>query len=729
VYVVVVVIGLKILVQEAPVYEDLDRQQLAVAGYVDWKEYRISGDKKTAVITLKDAVVLQDDNEKLPREDAEGIEGVLCYMEQDDMPPMGSYVVVRGTFYAFTHATNPGEFDSAEYYRILNQQGRLMQAECTDVSTGYDRFREKLYQVREYLSLLLDACYDEQDASVMKAMLLGEKGTLDKDIKSLYQQNGIIHILAISGLHLSVIGMGLYKLLRKIRCPMIASILLSVSVMYCYGTMTGMGSSMTRAYIMFVLHLCAALAGRTYDIYTALIIAALSILVKQPLYLCHSGFLFSFGAVCGIGLFLPAVKNNFFLDAKTLTGKIERLVLSGAAISISTLPVYLYYYYEFPPYSVLLNLLVIPCMTFVLAGGLLTIALAAIYLPLGTIAALPSHLLLTFYEKSCDLCMNLPGHSYITGCPGGWQVVAFLAILIGLVVWEKGIPKLLFWQCVLCALCLLTVKMPWGLEITMLDVGQGDCIYLSEDNGTHFLIDGGSSSKSSVETYQILPFLKYRGAAYLDAVFITHPDSDHENGIRAWLEAYEESGIQIGMLVLPDVAEGSRNEDYQELEALAVSNNIPVHYISAGESICKGKVMLTCINPEKDWSSEDTNACSIVLRLTYGDFSALFTGDVEGEGEEQVLHRITEENITSVTLLKVAHHGSKYSTSEAFLRAVSPKIALISAGKNNSYGHPHTETLEKLKANRTTTFVTSESGAITLYTDGKKVQAERFAMR
>jgi competence protein ComEC len=260
----------------------------------------------------------------------------------------------------------------------------------------------------------------------------------------------------------------------------------------------------------------------------------------------------------------------------------------------------------------------------------------------------------------------------------------------------------------------------------MLDVGQGDSIYLSEDNGMHVLIDGGSSSKSDVETYQILPFLKYRGAGYLDAVFVTHPDSDHENGIRAWLENYEESGIGIGMLVLPAVEEGSRNEDYQELEALAASNSIPVHHILAGESIQCDKVMLTCMNPEKDWTGEDTNACSIVLRLTYGEFSALFTGDLEGEGEEQVLHRITEENIAPVTLLKVAHHGSKYSTSEEFLRALSPKIALISAGKNNSYGHPHTETLERLSAAGSVILCTKESGAVQVRIKGEKIWVNTY---
>jgi competence protein ComEC len=136
--------------------------------------------------------------------------------------------------------------------------------------------------------------------------------------------------------------------------------------------------------------------------------------------------------------------------------------------------------------------------------------------------------------------------------------------------------------------------------------------------------------------------------------------------------------------------------------------------------------MLTCLNPEKDWTGEDTNACSIVLRLTYGDFSALFTGDLEGEGEEQVLHRITTENITPVTLLKVAHHGSKYSTSEEFLRAVGPKIALISAGRNNSYGHPHTETLERLSAAGSVILCTKDSGAVQVRIKGGKIRVKTY---
>lgn len=747
VYVAAVIIGMTVTVRGAPVYEHLNRQQVTVAGYVDWKEYRISGEQEVLVITLKDAVVLKEDqianlkqilsyseeilsqgvdrywkeNRKLlQREDSQGIEGILCYMEQDNMPRMGSLVVIQGTFYSFSHATNPGEFDSAEYYRILNQQGRMMQAVCLAESGAYDGFRERLCQIREYFSLLLDACYDEQDASIMKAMLLGEKGTLDREVKSLYQQSGIVHILAISGLHLSIIGMGLYKILAKIRFPIVVNITISIGLMYCYGTMTRMGTSMTRAYIMFVLHLCAKLFGRTYDLYTALVIAALSVLVQQPLYLLHSGFLFSFGAVCGIGLFLPAVERNLLTGSRA-----EKILISGAAVSISTLPVYLRFYYEFPPYSVLLNLIVIPCMTLVLVCGLCCIGLASCFLPLGMLASYPGHLILWFYEKSCDWCMNLPDHKWITGCPKVWQVVLFLGILTGVIVWEHRMPKLLFWQCILCALLVYTVRLPQGLEITMVDVGQGDCIYLSEDSGIRFLIDGGSSGKSDVADYQILPFLKYKGADYLDAVFVTHPDSDHENGIRAWLEEYEEIGIEIGMLVLPDVAEESKNEEYRELESLAAGIGVPVHYICAGEMIQHDKVMLTCLHPSQGWYSEDTNAYSTVLYLTYGDFSALFTGDLEGEGEQMVLDTIEDgeyagETAERLTLLKVAHHGSKNSTPKEFLETVSPRIALISAGENNSYGHPHQETLERLEECGAETLITYESGAITIQTDGKK---------
>lgn len=748
-YVAAVITMIVLTARPSPTYEELDREQITVAGYVEHIEYKQLRDSTVPVISLSETAVLKesqtailerflsdsekisqyrlhqfwkDSRESLQREGAEGIEGVLCYMEEEKIPKMGSLVVMQGDYRTFSHATNPGEFDSADYYRIMGQQGRVMDCRMVVQSAAYDVFGDKMYHIREYLSLLADACFAEEDASVIKAMLLGEKGTLRADLKELYQQNGIIHILAISGLHLSVIGMGCYRLFRKVRVPSVVNIILTIGIMYCYGTMTGMGVSMLRAYIMFGIHMCAKLIGRTYDLLTAVTVAALVVLVQQPLYIQHSGFLFSFGAICGIGIFLPAAEQNLFGHSR-----LEKALMSGIAISLSTLPVYLCFYYEFPPYSVLLNLIVIPCMTFVLVGGLITLGMAACFLPLGTVAAYPVHLLLVFYEKCCNICLSLPDSKWITGCPKPWQVAVYLGILLGLVAWNHRLSKLCFRQGMLCALLVLSIKLPQGLQITMVDVGQGDCIYLAEDSGIHMLIDGGSSDKSDVVKYQMMPYLKYEGVSHLDAIVVTHPDSDHISGIRAMLEETDTSGISVGTLYLPDVGEAGRNEEYRELEQLAWAADVSVKYLGVGNTLNCGKVMLTCLHPEKGWNETEANAYSIVLYLEYDRFTALFTGDLEGQGERLVLDRLDDCFPTQgITLLKVAHHGSRNSTDEAFLKAVNPQLALISAGRNNRYGHPHEELLERLTDRDCLTYRTQESGAITVRVRSGKVWVEEY---
>lgn len=755
---------------DAPLSGVHDRERTIVAGFVEQRETRLSRSGESTVITLSDAVILENDqianlerflsdSEKIPqyrlhniwkqnrenlrKEDTTGIEGVLCYMEEREIPETGSLVLMSGTYRAFARATNPGEFDSAAYYRITGQQGRIMECRLLAKSKSHNGFREGLCRMREYLSLLLDACYDGKNASVMKAMLLGEKGTLDADLKELYRQSGIIHILAISGLHLSVIGMGVHKLFGKMRIPKAVNIILTTGFMYCYGTMTGMGISMLRAYIMFVLRLGAELAGRTYDLMTAAAVAVLVVLGGQPLYLQHSGFLFSFGAVCGIGTFLPAVKTNLFGHTKA-----EEVLFSGIAVSLATLPVYLCFYYEFPPYSVLLNLFVIPGMTFVLLGGLASLGGAALFLPLGRMAAVPVQFVLGLYEKCCNGVTHLPDSRWITGCPGLWQAALFVGILVLLGAGNRRLPKLFFWQGVLCALLVLTIRLPEGLQITMVDVGQGDCIYLQEESGVHMLIDGGSSDRSEVAAYQIIPFLKYEGVSRLDAVVVTHPDDDHISGIRTMLEDAGGDGIFVETLYLPDVGEAGRNRAYLELEDLAEAAGIPVRYIGTGDRLHFGKVMLTCMNPEKGWNTADTNAYSTVLYLTYGTFSALFTGDLEGGGERRVTELLgtrhpgaerdapaqsffgrkdaIQAGTSGITLLKTAHHGSGNSTGDLFLRQTAPAIALISSGRGNRYGHPHKELLERLEQYGCIIYGTQQSGAVTVRVKGRGVKVEAF---
>ena len=653
---------------------------------------------------------------------ASSITGVLCYMEKGQEPAIGSLVIISGKFRAFCHATNPGEFDSADYYQINRIQGRLMQGALEYESPSDHALGEKLYQCRIYLGLLLDAVYPADKATIMRAMLLGEKGVLDADVKALYQQNGIIHILAISGLHLSILGMGLYKLLHKCYVPQIVNVPVSIAFMFGYGMMTGMGVSLRRALIMFAVHLGAVLCGRTYDMLTAMSVAAVTILLTQPWYLTHSGFLFSFCAICGIGILLPAMEQNRVWDRKWISA-----VVSNVGISISTLPVYLGFYYEIPPYSVLLNLLVVPCMTVIMVSGVGTLLLSALFLPLGHITAIPGTMLLTLYEKCCELCKRLPNHTWITGCPQKWQIICFVLILAVVIMANKYLTKIQFWQGILVALMVLTLRFYDGLEITMVDVGQGDCIYVT-DGRTHILIDGGSSDKQAVASYQILPFLKYRGVARLDAMFVTHPDSDHENGILEILDNYEDNGITIDVLLLPDIEESCQNEDYRKLRQLAEEAGIDVQTIKQGDCFGRTKgMLLTCLHPPEQYLNQDTNACSTVLYLQYGNFTALFTGDLEGDGEILLLEELRRRQIQKMDLLKVAHHGSRNSSTREFLNLLQPQIALLSAGRDNSYGHPHSETLERLATCGAHYFCTQDYGAVTVkVTRHGKIQVEGY---
>ena len=714
-YVFIILIYMYLFPFSEPFIEGLDGSEAVLTGQVDKKEYRISYEKEVLIIYLKN---VQIENPQLLNTEL----GVLCYMQEGQEAKLGSYVRISGKLKEFAYASNPGEFDARSYYEILGMQLRLQNGMILQASTGYSAFREKLFEIKRSCSKLLDKCYEEAEASLLKAMLLGEKNGMDEELKTLYQQNGIIHILSISGLHISLIGMGLYKLLKRLRIPLPVRVILSVAVMYCYGIMTGMSVSAVRAVFMFAAYLGAEMIGRTYDMLTALALAALLILIGQPLYIRHSGFLFSFGAILAIGLFLPEIEMNMFRE-----GKIEKLISSGLAVTVVTFPIYLYYYYEYPLYSVFLNLLVIPGAAFLVSGGLLSLLLSFLFLPLGRVVALPVQFLFACYEGLCRLTLKLPGSTCTMGKPELWQIGLFVGILCLITGLGKRMTKLQFWQGILLAFLLIMLRLPEGLQITLIDVGQGDGIYLSEEGGMHILIDGGSSDKSNVGTYQIVPFLKSEGTDYLDAIVVTHPDSDHISGICEMLEETGTNGIPIGALYLPDVGDEGRNEEYHKLEKLAQDAGVPIGYLSAGETLRCGDVMLTCFHPEKDWKESEPNVYSTVLYLTYGNFTALFTGDLEGKGEELVQKRLSDMlPPEGVTLLKVAHHGSKNSTSADFLKAVNPRIALISSGRNNRYGHPHEELLKRLEDYGCFIYQTKESGAVTVRVQNGKVSVEEY---
>lgn len=273
--------------------------------------------------------------------------------------------------------------------------------------------------------------------------------------------------------------------------------------------------------------------------------------------------------------------------------------------------------------------------------------------------------------------------------------------------------------------CVLLLAVPYHsfrnrLSVTMLDVGQGDGIFIKGPAGVTYFIDGGSSDVKNAGKYRIEPFLKSQGERQLDYVFISHGDADHMNGIEEMLER-QRVGIRIKTLVLPEQIVWDENLKALAQKALMYGTKVVV--IKAREQIVEGNLKIMCLLPRKTYKGEIGNASSTVLILNYGDFDMLMTGDVEGEGED-ALKEIDFSN--QIDVLKVAHHGSKNSTGEEVLRSINPKIGLISAGIGNRYGHPHSETLERLKANGVEVYNTQECGAVKMETDGKTIRIRTF---
>lgn len=652
---------------------------------------------------------------------------IIIYNKSKKRINIGNYMKAVGELRFFEEAGNPGNFNQKLYYQREDIHCCVwaddVQATEGKAYLWYERMKNGLLKLREQQRENFCKVLGRKRGNILAAVLLGEKAGMDQEVKELYQVNGIGHILAISGLHLSFIGVGTYQFFRR-RCgSYIAGGTVGICFLSLYIMMIGLTVSALRAGIMFLFRVGADMTGRNYDSITALSFSAAAVLLWRPLSVFDGGFFMSFGAVLAVIVLLPAFRDM-----------ICQPFWASVSINLMLLPVLFYSFFEFSPYSILLNIIVIPLMSLLLLSGI-TGGILFFFIPsAGELILQGAGIILWLYEKLCHLALCAPGARIVVGQPEYWQIAVYYVFLIlAAFFWrkKKGKPqekrKFISGLCLMAGLFLLSFRFSdiGNGEITMIDVGQGDSFFVRGPSGGTYLIDGGSSDRKQTGRYNIEPFLKSRGVRILDYVFVSHGDADHLNGIMEMAER-KKTGIEIRTLVFP--VEEVWGRELTELAKKARQEGIRIVTVKPGDTITEKKglhMKIRCLGPGKEFEGEPGNAASMILSLELGTFRMLFTGDVEEEGEKD-LTRILEDEGKAYNVLKVAHHGSKNSSSEQFLKAVSPDVMLISAGEDNRYGHPHKDTAERLRKTGGTVCCTAQAGAVTLKVYRSKYQVDSF---
>lgn len=375
---------------------------------------------------------------------------VICYLSEEvsslQSLKIGYQVIIKGKVRRFEAASNDGQFDVRKYYAGMGISYSMTNCAYEVMMKKPWPVRQGLFVIRKKLAHSLDALLSEEDSGVLKAMLLGDKSGMTEEIKGLYQRTGIAHIVAVSGLHISLWGMAICRLLKRLRIPLALANFISFLFVVLYGMMTGSQASAIRSVIMFSLYLLAPVVNRTYDMLTAMMLSAAVLLMFRPAYVFYSGFLLSFGAVSGISLFMPwltelysppANIDDIILKEKNNMQKISDQIIRFTRVSIMTslcvslfsLPIQLCFFYTFSVYSVFLNLLIAPFVSALMILGMVGAVLGS-FLP--TLACIPlqiCHIILAFYEKLCLFFDRLPLAHPVIAKPEMWKIVIYYTVL------------------------------------------------------------------------------------------------------------------------------------------------------------------------------------------------------------------------------------------------------------------------------------------------------------
>lgn len=673
---------------------------------------------------------------------------INLYLITNQKYKKGDILYIDGEYVEPEEARNFKCFNYKEYLKTLNIYGSIKPKKIEKISTTKSILNNISIKIQENIN----KTYDQEYAPIMLGILLGKTEEISDEIKEDFSISGISHVLAVSGMHVVYITYLIITITQKLfgkKAGRIFSCLFLIFYMY----LTNFSVSVVRAGIMGILSCMSFVVYRKNDTKNNLAISSLIILVYNPYNLLSLSFQLTFLGTIGILTFQSNIKRALqnirvrnkkwkyvFIKIQMMSEPIIDIVSVSLSAQIAILPILLIRFNTIGIAFLITNLLLNIVIGKIIMLGILQTIISLFSINFGILIAQVIEILLKFLMLISKLGSKIPFSNtpylltiviYYISCilinklyfifsrvnPGQTQIRIKNLIYLFKFKIKPYKRKIKILSGIIVIIIVLATKIPGKLNIHFIDVGQGDSTLIVTPLNKTILIDGGGSKNYNVGKNILVPYLLNRRINKIDYMIISHFDQDHCDGLKYAMQKLIVKNIIIG-------SQYEEYENYKEIVEIAMNKNINIEVLKNLNTInIENNLDINILWPSNDLITENSiNNNSLVCKLTYKDFSILFTGDIEESAEKAIIENYkSNPQILQANILKVAHHGSKTSSTSEFIKRVNPQYALIGVGKNNTFGHPSDLTIDNLNKFGVKIYRTDECGEITIKTNGRDI--------